>query len=94
MCTVKPGTEVVENMISGYRQEGIFRFFEASSIRKIEDKYVFIYSRTTAEGEDGLPNASNYTLAYGFIASILWVPGPMAEQSSMPVRASMMKKAM
>ena len=37
MCTVKPGTEVVENMISGYRQEGIFRFFEASSIRKIEE---------------------------------------------------------
>lgn len=66
MCTVKPGTEVVENMISGYRQEGIFRFFEASSIRKIEDKYVFIYSRTTAEGEDGLPNASNYTLAYAY----------------------------
>ena len=31
MCTVKPGTEVVENMISGYRQEGIFRFFEAVS---------------------------------------------------------------
>ena len=28
MCTVKPGTEVVENMISGYRQEGIFRFTE------------------------------------------------------------------
>ena len=50
----------------GYRQEGIFRFFEASSIRKIEDKYVFIYSRTTAEGEDGLPNASNYTLAYAY----------------------------
>ena len=66
MCTVKPGTEVVENMISGYRQEGIFRFFEASSIRKIEDKYVFIYSRTTAEGEDGLPNASNYTLACAY----------------------------
>ena len=66
MCTVKPGTEVVENMISGYRQEGIFRFFETSSIRKIEDKYVFIYSRTTAEGEDGLPNASNYTLAYAY----------------------------
>lgn len=93
MCTVKPGTEVVENMISGYRQEGIFRFFEASSIRKIEDKYVFIYSRTTAEGEDGLPNASNYTLAYAYSEHPL-VPGPMAEQSSMPVRASMMKKAM
>ena len=83
MCTVKPGTEVVENMISGYRQEGIFRFFEASSIRKIEDKYVFIYSRTTAEGEDGLPNAATIRW-HTLIASILWVPGPMAEQSSMP----------
>ena len=27
---------------------------------------MFIYSRTTAEGEDGLPNASNYTLAYAY----------------------------
>ena len=79
-------------MISGYRQEGIFRFFEASSIRKIEDKYVFIYSRTTAEGEDGLPNASNYTLAYAYSGASLWVPGPMAEQSSMPVRANMSEK--
>lgn len=66
MCTVKPGTSVVENMISGYQQEGVFRFFEASSIRKVEDKYVFIYSRTTFPGEDGLENSSNYTLAYAY----------------------------
>ena len=63
MATVKPGTEIVEDMISGRNQEGQFRFFEASSIRKIKDKYVFIYSRFTEEGEFGLP-LSNYTLAY------------------------------
>ncbi len=63
MATVKPGTQIVEDMISGRYQEGKFRFFEASSIRKIKDKYVFIYSRFTEEGEFGLP-LSNYTLAY------------------------------
>jgi len=63
MATVKPGTEIVEDMISGRNQPGVFRFFEASSIRKIKDKYVFIYSRFTKDGEFGLPT-SNYTLAY------------------------------
>lgn len=65
MCTLKPGTKVVENMISSSKQPGVFRFFEASSMRKIKDKYVFVYSRKTAEGEFGLP-ASNYTLAYAY----------------------------
>ena len=65
MCTVKPGTEVVDGMISGYKEPGIFSFFEASSIRKIKDKYVFIYSRFTKDGEFGLP-VSNYTLAYAY----------------------------
>lgn len=65
MCTVKPGTEVVTDMVSHYKQDGIFRFFEASSIRKIEDKYVFIYSRWTNEGEFGL-KSTNYTLAYAY----------------------------
>ncbi len=63
MATIKPGTQKIMNMISGRYQEGIFKFFEASSIRKIKDKYVFIYSRFTEEGEFGLPT-SNYTLAY------------------------------
>ena len=63
MATVKPGTQIVEDMISGRNQPGQFRFFEASSIRKIKDKYVFIYSRFTEDGEFGLPT-SNYTLAY------------------------------
>lgn len=65
MATVKPGTEIIEDMISGRDQEGIFSFFEASSIRKIKDKYVFIYSRFTRNGEFGLP-ISNYTLAYAY----------------------------
>ena len=63
MATVKPGTQIVEDMISGRNQPGRFRFFEASSIRKIKDKYIFIYSRFTEDGEFGLPT-SNYTLAY------------------------------
>ena len=65
MATVKPGTEVVDGMISGFKEPGQFRFFEASSIRKVKDKYVFIYSRFTEEGEFGLPS-TNYTLAYAY----------------------------
>ena len=65
MATVKPGTEVVEDMVSGHKQEGVFRFFEASSLRKVKDKYIFIYSRITEDGEFGLPS-SNYTLAYAY----------------------------
>ena len=38
MATVKPGTEIVTDMVSGRNQKGVFRFFEASSMRKIEDK--------------------------------------------------------
>ena len=65
MATVKPGTKVVEDMVSGKNQPGIFRFFEASSIRKIKDKYVFIYSRWSKDGDFGLPD-TNYTLAYAY----------------------------
>lgn len=65
MCTVKPGTQAVEDMVSGRYQEGEFRFFEASSIRKIKDKYVFVYSRWAQNGEWGLPE-TNYTLAYAW----------------------------
>lgn len=68
MCSVKPGTEVVTDMVSGLdgdQKEGIFRFFEASSIRKVDNKYVFIYSRYTENGEFGLPT-SNYNLSYAY----------------------------
>ena len=65
MATVKKGAKIVEDMVSGRNQDGIFSFFEASSMRKIKDKYVFIYSRFTKDGEFGLP-VSNYTLAYAY----------------------------
>ena len=70
MATVKPGTSIVKDMVSNCNQPGDFRFFEASSMRKIDGKYVFIYSRKTADGEFGLP-ASNYTLAYAYSDSPL-----------------------
>lgn len=70
MATVKPGTEIVTDMVSSRNQEGIFRFFEASSMRKIKDKYVFVYSRWTEEDEFGLPS-TNYTLAYAWSDSPL-----------------------
>ena len=65
MATVKEGTAIVKDLIPGHRQEGDGRFYEASSIRKIKDKYVLVYSRITSDGEFGLP-ASNYTLAYAY----------------------------
>lgn len=65
MATVKPGAEIKEDVVSSYKNPGDFRFFEASSMRKIKDKYIFIYSRWTGDGEYGLPS-SNYTLAYAY----------------------------
>lgn len=65
MCTVKKGTQPVRDMVSSLRQEGEFRFFEASSIRKVKDKYIFVYSRWTADGDFGLPEANN-TLAWAW----------------------------
>jgi len=66
MDRVKEGCEIVYPMITSCTDEDSrFAFFEASSIRKIEDKYVFIYSRKTQAGEFGLPRC-NYTLAYAY----------------------------
>lgn len=70
MATVKPGTEIITDMVPNYKQDETFRFFEASSMRKIEDKYVFIYSRWTRDGENDLPT-TNYTLAYAYSDSPL-----------------------
>ena len=64
MATVKEGTEAVR-LIPTRKEDTVFRFFEASSIRKIQDKYVFIYSRWTNDGEFGLPS-TNFTLAYAY----------------------------
>jgi len=76
MCTVKKGANVVENMVSNLNQEGVFRFFEASSIRKVKDKYIFVFSRWTADGDFGLGEANN-TLAYAWSNSPLgpWTYG-------------------
>ena len=76
MCTVKKGTQPVRDMVSNLNQDGEFRFFEASSLRKIKDKYVFIYSRWTADGDFGLPEANN-TLAWAWSNSPLgpWTYG-------------------
>lgn len=65
MATVKPGCEIVNGMIPEWQADQTFRFFEASSMRRIEDKYVFVYSRFTRDGEFGLP-IINYTLAYAY----------------------------
>ena len=64
MATIKPET-LVTDLVANYNQDDTYRFFEASSMRKIEDKYVFIYSRWTRDGEFGLPT-TNYTLAYAY----------------------------
>lgn len=65
MSTVKEGCSIVTDLVPSYKQDDVFRFFEASSIRKIKDKYVFIYSRWTKDGDFGL-GESNYTLAYAY----------------------------
>lgn len=77
MSSVKPGTEIVENMIPSWNagDDNDFRFFEASSIRKIQaddpsnpsgkDRYIFIYSRWSKDGEFGL-YGTNSTLAYAY----------------------------
>lgn len=70
MASVKKGCAPVEDMVSGQHQEGVFRFFEASSMRKIKDKYVFVYSRMMQDGEFGLPGC-NYNLAYAYSDSPL-----------------------
>lgn len=64
MATIKPET-LVDGLVPSYKDDETYRFFEASSMRKIEDKYVFIYSRWTRDGEFGLPSI-NYTLAYAY----------------------------
>lgn len=65
MATVKPGTGMKVRAVPGFSQGAPERFFEASSIRKIDDKYVLVYSRSTADGDFGL-GSSNYTLAYAY----------------------------
>jgi len=49
MYSLKEGTEIIKNVIPTGDSE--FRFFEASSIRKIKDTYVLVYARTGNSGE-------------------------------------------
>jgi len=73
MATVKDGCEVLTEAETGIDNcndpDGTFRFFEASSIRKVtangQTKYVFVYSRTSQSNEFGT-FASNATLAYAY----------------------------
>lgn len=67
MSTVKPGTHPIEDMIGNCndKDDNDFRFFEAPSLRKVEDKYVLVYSRMSKDGEYGL-GATNSTLAYAY----------------------------
>jgi len=89
MSTVKPGTQIITDMIPHCNDNSPtndFRFFEASSLRKIEDKYLLIYSRMTKEGEYGL-GASNNTLAYAYGDSPLgpWTYGGTLVDARGPV---------
>lgn len=70
MATVKKGSTPQRVLPKPDAQDPIFRFFEASSIRKIGDKYVFVYSRVMPQGEEGLPS-TNYDLAYAWSNSPL-----------------------
>ncbi|MGF7031502.1 hypothetical protein J2T17_002413 [Paenibacillus mucilaginosus] len=68
MATLKSGATIINGMVGNSNDMPAgneFRFFEASSLRKVKGKYVFIYSRKTNVGEYGL-GASNNTLAYAY----------------------------
>lgn len=73
MATVKDGCKILKEEDTGINScnnnNNVFRFFEASSMRKItmngKTKYAFIYSRMSENGEFGLP-ATNATLAYAY----------------------------
>lgn len=74
MCTVKEGCKTLKesatDIDSSNDKEGPYRFFEASSMRKITDngqtKYAFIYSRKTLGSEFDNLGECNATLAYAY----------------------------
>ncbi len=67
MYSEKPGASVIHDLIGSCRKDdgNIFRFFEAPSVRKVDGKYILVYSRVTKKGEHGL-GESNATLAYAY----------------------------
>ena len=91
MCTVKKGTEPVRDMVSSRRQEGVFRFFEASSMRKVEDKYIFVYSRVKRMASSACPPPTAISPGPGAI--IRSGPGPTVGRSSTPAPAIRMLPA-
>ncbi len=94
MCTLKPGTKVVENMVSNLVdddsydataevQSKRFRFYEASSIRKIGHMYVFVYSRSPHKTEN---RGGGESLAYAYSTTPLgpWTyGGPIISNGSL-----------
>lgn len=90
MATIKPGT-LKEHVIphcergSGWwdaeeeHTDKLFSFFEASSLRKIGGKYIYIYSRRQCDAvaEEALPADTNGYLAYAYSDDPLggWVYG-------------------
>lgn len=88
MSSVKAGTQIITDMIGNSNDVPAgneFRFFEASSLRKIGEKYVLVYSRKTKDGEYGL-GASNNTLAYAYGDSPLgpWTYGGILVDARAP----------
>lgn len=85
MCTVKSGCATLKetdtNIDSSNDKEGPYRFFEASSIRKVTDNgktlYAFIYSRKTLANEFDNLGECNATLAYAYSEHPLgpWIYG-------------------
>ncbi|HOB08384.1 MAG: family 43 glycosylhydrolase [Limnochordia bacterium] len=78
MARMRPDTAPVVDMIGSctFNDGNVFRYFEAPSVRKIEGKYVLVYSRKTVQGEYGL-GESVATLAYAYADSPLgpWTYG-------------------
>ncbi|WRS28661.1 family 43 glycosylhydrolase [Oscillospiraceae bacterium MB08-C2-2] len=66
MHSIKPGTQTITNMIGNRKSSEPFQFFEASSMRKIKDKYVFIYARGGLSSEAQYNSTGVCMLAYAY----------------------------
>lgn len=78
MYSLKPGTQAIsrfQNRIFEGEDPAAFGFFEAASIRKVGNKYVWIYSGYS--GQEYGQDRSNSTLRYGYGDSALgpWKSG-------------------
>ena len=73
MKTIKPGTQTTGGITMDFGssvgdKNGPFHFFEAASVRKVEDMYVLVYSQKVAQGTDeGVVNGDyRGRLAYAY----------------------------